>query len=63
MSLKEIRIKRKITQEELAKITNISLSTIVRIEREQGNCTLEYAQRIAKALNCSTDEVFPITGK
>lgn len=57
MSLKEIRLKKNITQEELSKKTGLTLRAIARIEKEN-NCNLNSAKLIAEVLNTTIDEIF-----
>lgn len=56
MKLKELREKSNMTQEELARTSNISVYSIARIERT-GKCSLKNAQKIAKALNIKIDDL------
>lgn len=57
MGLKEIRLKKNITQEEISRKTGITLRTIGRIEKEN-NCNLNSAKLIAEALDLTIDEIF-----
>ena len=58
--LKELRKKKKITQDELAKELNVSRQTINAIENEKYNPTLELAMKLAKFLNTSVEDLFYI---
>lgn len=57
MGLREIRIKKNITQEELSRRTGITLRGIVRIEKDN-NCNLNSAKLIAEILETTIDEIF-----
>ncbi|GEQ27711.1 helix-turn-helix transcriptional regulator [Clostridium butyricum] len=57
MTLKEMRIKKGLTQEELARKTELSLSTIVKAERKN-TCNLDTARKIANALEKTIEEIF-----
>lgn len=56
MKLKEIREKQKLTQEELARKSGISVYSIARIERTE-KCSLKNAKKIATALNVKIDDL------
>lgn len=49
-SIKERRKTLRVTQHELAKLANISVNTLYKIEREQTNPTLETLTKIADVL-------------
>ena len=55
--IKEIRISKKMTQEELADLVGVSQSTMVRIERG-GAIKGGMEERFAKALGCTIQELF-----
>lgn len=55
--LKEYRLKRGYTQEQLSKETGISHRTIQRIERTN-KTDVEYAIKIAKVLKFTVEEIF-----
>lgn len=55
--LKELREKNNLTQEQLAKISGISSRMIQRYEYGTSRPRLDAAEKIAKALNVSTDEL------
>lgn len=55
--LKELRKKKNISQEKLARIVNVSSKTIYRIEKTK-NTDVQTAIKIAKALNSSVEEIF-----
>lgn len=56
--LKEIRKEKKISQEELAYRSEITLSQIARIETVRINPTISTIFKIARALNVSPSEIF-----
>lgn len=55
--LKELREHKNLTQEQLAKISGISSRMIQRYEYGTSRPRLDAAEKIAKALNVSTDEL------
>ena len=55
--LKELREKINLTQEQLAKISGVSSRMIQRYEYGTSRPRLDAAEKIAKALNVSTDEL------
>lgn len=58
--LKELRLERNITLEELAKISGISKSHLSRIERNEKQPTILVAVKIAKALDIELEELYKI---
>ena len=58
--IKESRIKRKLTQEELAKRVSVRRETIVFLESGKYNPSLRLALKIAKELNTSIDRLFSL---
>src|SRR5574344_2230373 len=56
--IKEIRKKRKISQEKLAELTNINFRTISRIETSRNIPNLETLEKIAKILNVNIIDFF-----
>lgn len=56
--IKELRGKLNITQEELAKKANIRRETIVFLEQNKYNPSLQLAHDVAKALGTTIDELF-----
>jgi len=64
MTLKDFRIKARLSQEELADRAGVSQQLISKIERgERSNQTLDTARKLIRALSdagvsCSVDEVF-----
>lgn len=57
MSLKNYRINKKITQEEVARATNINLRTYQNIERTN-DCKLKLAKQISNFFNDNIDNIF-----
>lgn len=60
--LKEFRLKKVMTQEELAIKSNVSLRQIQKYESDIGfvyKCSVTTAKKIAYALNCQPEELFP----
>lgn len=55
--IKEIRIKRKITQEELAEKLEMSPRQIQRIERNEDNTKIETIRKIIKILEIPDEEI------
>lgn len=57
-TIKELRKRRKISQEELAKQANITYSTLIKIESgANDNPTMKTMKKIADALKVSLDEL------
>lgn len=56
MSLRTVRLKLGLTQEDIFRKTNLSMSTIVRAEK--GKCNLKTAREISLALGMSIEEIF-----
>jgi len=54
-----IRVKNKLSQEQLAKVVGTSRSTITGIESGKRQVKLTLAKKIAKALNTTIDKIFP----
>ena len=55
--LKEIRTKRKLSQQQLADLAGTSNPQIGRLESGQRKLTREWAERLASALNCTAAEI------
>ena len=55
--LKELREKSKLTQEQLAKISGVSSRMIQRYEYGTSRPRLDAAEKLAKALNVTTDQL------
>lgn len=57
--LREIMEKQRITQKDLARMTGIDQGELSRIINEKRAVTLATAKRIAKALYCSIEHIWP----
>lgn len=58
--LRELRARERITQEELARRVGVSRQTILAIEGENYNPSLELGFKIAKVFKIRVDEVFSV---
>lgn len=56
--VKQLRKQIGLRQEDLAKELGVSRQTIIAIENDKYNPTLELAMKIAKLLNLHVDEIF-----
>lgn len=56
--IKEYRVKKGLTQEELAKLVGVRRETIVYLEKGKYNPSLKLAFQIARALEASVEELF-----
>jgi putative transcriptional regulator len=56
--IKELRAKRNLTQEDLARKTGVRRETIVFLEKGKYNPSLQLAHAVAKALKSRIEEVF-----
>ncbi|MHA1676772.1 MAG: helix-turn-helix domain-containing protein [Candidatus Njordarchaeales archaeon] len=57
-NIKRLRIKKKLSQEKLARLADISYNTIVKIENEGSkNPTIQTLAKISKALGVSVDDL------
>ena len=56
--LKEVRQKKKLTQEELGDSVSVSRQTIISIETYRYKPTLELAMKLSMKLNCKIDKLF-----
>ncbi len=56
--IKELRRKRGLRQEDLAEVLGVSRQTIIAIENDKYNPTLELAMRIGRFLDISIEELF-----
>lgn len=59
-TLKEIRKKKNLVQEDLAEATGSCSRTIGRIERGERNPSLEMALRLAHYLNVNVEDIFQV---
>lgn len=57
-NLRKYRMLRSFSQEELAKLIGVSRESVCRIERGKSNPSLDLALRLAKALQCTVEELF-----
>lgn len=56
--IREIRMSKKMTQDELAKKINVSRTTVSMWETGAANPTADKYPKIAEALNCTIDDLF-----
>lgn len=56
--IKELRKATRMTQEELSKQVGVSRQSIIAIESEKYNPSLELAYNISKVFDCTIEEVF-----
>lgn len=56
--IREVREKNKLSQYELAKKSGLTRRGILQIEKHKRDPRLSNAYKIAKALNCSIEEIF-----
>ena len=56
--LREVRQKKKMTQEQLGDSVGVSRQTIISIERYRYKPTLELAMKLSMKLNCKIDKLF-----
>jgi putative transcriptional regulator len=61
--VKELRIARGWTQEQLADAVGVSRQSINSIERDRYEPSLPLALTFARVFACSTDEIFTLDGK
>ncbi len=57
-TVKQLRKQAGLRQEDLARELGVSRQTIIAIENDKYNPTLELAMKIAKLLNLHVDEIF-----
>ncbi|BDD43076.1 helix-turn-helix transcriptional regulator [Streptococcus ruminantium] len=62
-NLKEWRKKKKISQQELAQEIGVRRETIVHLENNRYNPSLEMALRIAEVFGCRVEEIFQLKKK
>lgn len=60
--VKQLRKEAGLRQEDMAKQLGVSRQTIIAIENDKYNPTLELAMKIAKLLNLHVDEIFFLEG-
>ena len=61
--IKEYRLERGLTQEDLAQAVGVSRQSINSIERDRYVPSLPLALRFARVFDCSTDELFELEGE
>lgn len=61
--VKEFRKQYQLTQEELAKKLGVTRQTIIAVENDKYNPTLELAMRLARYLNTTIEELFTLEEK
>ena len=59
-NLKEYRIAKKISQQELAQLVGVRRETIVHLENNRYNPSLEMALKIAEIFDCHVEELFQL---
>jgi transcriptional regulator with XRE-family HTH domain len=59
--IKQQRIKKQITQQELANLLNVGRQYVWKIENGRINLTLDYLDKIIKKLKCSNNDFFKNT--
>lgn len=57
-NLKDYRLKKEISQQELADLVNVRRETIIRLEKGEYNPSLQLAMDIAKVFNVSIEDIF-----
>ena len=58
--LKEYRKEKKISQQELAQLVGVRRETIVHLENNRYNPSLEMALKIAEIFDCHVEELFQL---
>ena len=58
--LKEFRKEKKISQQELAQLVGVRRETIVHLENNRYNPSLEMALKIAEIFDCHVEELFQL---
>ena len=61
--VKEFRKQFQLTQEELASKLGVTRQTIIAVENDKYNPTLELAMRLARYLNTTIEELFTLEDK
>lgn len=56
--LKEVRLSRNVSQQELARKVKVSVSHLSKVENGERSLTLPLAARICKVLKCDTKDLF-----
>ncbi|MGO4936506.1 helix-turn-helix transcriptional regulator [Fundicoccus sp. Sow4_H7] len=58
--IKELRKQKKLTQEELAKQLSVTRQTIIAVENNKYNPTLELAMKMARFLETTVEDLFEL---
>lgn len=61
-SIQELRIKKNLTQQDLAEAVDVTRATIIALEKGSYNPSLELAFRLAKFFKTSIEKIFYETG-
>jgi putative transcriptional regulator len=56
--IKELRAERRMTQDQLAARLDVSRQTIISLERERYNPSINLAFKIARVFQCSIEDIF-----
>ncbi|KSU63180.1 hypothetical protein AS034_02685 [[Bacillus] enclensis] len=56
--IKELRADRRMTQDQLAARLNVSRQTIISLERERYNPSINLAFKVARVFQCSIEDIF-----
>jgi putative transcriptional regulator len=56
--IKELRAERRMTQDQLAARLDVSGQTIISLERERYNPSINLAFKIARVFQCSIEDIF-----
>jgi putative transcriptional regulator len=56
--IKELRAERRLTQDQLAARLDVSRQTIISLERERYNPSINLAFKIARVFQCSIEDIF-----
>lgn len=59
--LKEYRVNKGMSQQELADLVDVRRETILRLEAGKYNPSLKLAMDIAKIMNCTVEDLFEFT--
>lgn len=62
-NIKDLRKKKKLRQEDLAELLDVSRQTIIAIEKGKYNPSLELAFAIAEVFNLKIEDIFMYEGK
>ncbi|MEL3971661.1 helix-turn-helix transcriptional regulator [Rossellomorea oryzaecorticis] len=56
--IKELRAERRMTQDQLAARLDVSRQTIISLERERYNPSINLAFKLARVFQCSIEDIF-----